>query len=178
MRVLDVGGTPPAWRVAPVQPGHVTTVNLATFDSEEPWLHHVVGDACDLPSELRAERFDLVFSNSLVEHVGGHIQRQRFADNVHAGADFHWVQTPYRYFPIEPHWLFPGMQWLPYPARVSVSRRWHFGHIQTATMNTARERVNEVDLLGVAQMRGYFPDSLIWKERFLSLPTSRVAVRD
>ena len=31
------------------------------------------------------------------------------------------MQTPYRYFPIEPHWLFPGMQFLPLPVRWSIA---------------------------------------------------------
>lgn len=52
--------------------------------------------------------------NSPLEHVGGgHERRLRFAESVHALADRHRVQTPYRYFPIKPHWLAPGMQFLP-----------------------------------------------------------------
>ncbi|HEX4060865.1 MAG TPA: UDP-N-acetylmuramoyl-tripeptide--D-alanyl-D-alanine ligase [Streptosporangiaceae bacterium] len=48
--------------------------------------------------------YDLVFSNSLIEHVGGHERRERFADTVHQLSGAYWVQTPYRYFPVEPHW--------------------------------------------------------------------------
>ena len=54
--------------------------------------------------------YDVVFSNSLLEHVGGHAQRAALAREVRSLAPRHWVQTPYRYFPLEPHWLFPGMQ--------------------------------------------------------------------
>ncbi len=39
-----------------------------------------------------------------------------------------WVQTPYRYFPIEPHWIFPGFQFLPLSARTEISRRWPLGN--------------------------------------------------
>ncbi|MFY2859131.1 methyltransferase domain-containing protein [Mycobacterium sp. THU-M104] len=177
MRVLDLGGTPESWRLAPVRPASVTTVNLLAPDSVTEGVIAIQGDACDPPRAVAQDRFDLVYSNSVLEHVGGHTQRQRFADNVHALADRHWVQTPYRYFPIEPHWLFPGMQWLPYEARVQVSMRWNRGHVRTYTREDAQEQVDEIDLIGISQMRRYFPTSAIWYERFVGLIKSLVAVQ-
>jgi hypothetical protein len=178
MRVVDLGGTPESWRLAPVKPLAVTIVNLLPLTSDDTAVKVIQADACDLPAALRRERFDLVFSNSLIEHVGGHPQRQRLAETIHALADRHWVQTPYRYFPVEPHWLFPGMQWLPYEARVRVSLRWHRGHIRTSTREDAQDMVDEIDLLSVSQMRRYFPTSVIWYERFAGLIKSLVAIRD
>ncbi|HEX2213943.1 MAG TPA: class I SAM-dependent methyltransferase [Mycobacterium sp.] len=178
MRVLDLGGTPESWRLAPVRPQSVTTVNLLALESWTPDIVAVQANACDLPSSVTADRFDLVFSNSLLEHVGGHVQRQRLADYVHQLADRHWVQTPYRYFPIEPHWLFPGIQWLPYEARIQVSLRWNRGHVRTYTRDDAQAQVDEIDLVGISQMRGYFPTSDVWFERFAGLVKSLVAVRD
>ncbi|WP_030269327.1 SAM-dependent methyltransferase [Streptomyces sp. NRRL B-24484] len=177
MRVLDLGGTPGSWRAAPLRPAHVVTVNLdpATARHDEPGLTAVVADACDLPSSLAHERFDLVYSNSLVEHVGGHSRRCRFAETVRGRAAHHWVQTPYRYFPIEPHWVFPGMQFLPFRARVVVSQRWPHGHIRSAGPAQAVADVAEVELLSATEMRAYFPDSDLWYERFAGLPKSLVA---
>ena len=177
MRVLDLGGTPHAWRLAPVMPESVVTVNLQQFESGIPNVTAVTGDACDLPASVAADRFDLVFSNSLLEHVGGHVQRQKLAENIHNCADRHWIQTPYRYFPVEPHWVFPGFQWLPYEARVRVSMHWNRGHIRTFTRGEAEKSVDEVELIGISQMRGYFPSSQIWYERFLGLIKSLVAIR-
>jgi hypothetical protein len=177
MRVLDFGGTPMSWRLAPVRPAALTVVNLASLDSDDPALTVVRANACELPDRLRREKFDLVYSNSLLEHVGGHVQRQRLVDNVRDRADRHWVQTPYRYFPIEPHWLFPGFQWLPYSARITLSQKWNRGHVQTHTRAEAELQVNEIDLVGIAQMRMYFPDSTIWYERFAGLVKSLVAIR-
>ena len=37
-------------------------------------------------------------------------------------AQLHWVQTPYRYFPVEPHFLFPGFQFLPLTVRAVLMR--------------------------------------------------------
>jgi hypothetical protein len=177
MRVLDLGGTPESWQLAPVRPRAVTTVNLMPAESENPGVTAIQADACDLPSSVTDDHFDLVFSNSLLEHVGGHAQRQRLADYVHTLADRHWIQTPYRYFPIEPHWLFPGMQWLPYEARIQVSLNWNRGHIRTHTREEAREQVDEIELVGISQMRGYFPSSVIWYERFAGLVKSLVAIQ-
>ncbi len=177
MRVLDLGGTPHAWHLAPVIPESVTTVNLQEFESDNPRVKAVAGDACELPRSILDDKFDLVFSNSLLEHVGGHIQRQRLADNVQRLADRHWIQTPYRYFPIEPHWLFPGFQWLPYEVRIRISMGWNRGHVKTYTRAEAEDVVNEVELIGISQMRVYFPSSTIWYERFYGMVKSLVAIR-
>lgn len=177
MRVLDLGGTPMSWRTAPVRPAALTIVNLVPQESDDSALKVVQANACELPDELRGENFDLVYSNSLLEHLGGHVQRQRLVDNVHHCADRHWVQTPYRYFPVEPHWLFPGFQWLPYSARIAVSQRWNRGCVKTYTRAEAEVQVNEIDLVGIAQMRMYFPDSTVWCERFAGLVKSLVAIR-
>jgi hypothetical protein len=178
MRVLDLGGTPDAWRLAPVQPKSVVTVNLLPLESGSPAITAVQADACDLPASVAGDRFDLVYSNSLLEHVGGHVQRRRLAETIHSLADRHWVQTPYRYFPIEPHWLFPGIQWLPYEARVQVSMHWNRGHIRTHTRDEAEDQVDEIELIGISQMRRYFPASVIWYERFAGFVKSLVAIRD
>ena len=178
MRVLDLGGTPASWKMAPVKPAAVTTVNMSALTSDDFDVRSIQGDACHLPSSLRSERFDLVYSNSLIEHVGGHAPRQQLADTIHAMADRHWIQTPYRYFPIEPHWLFPGIQWLPYKARIAVSLRWNRGPVQTHTRAQAEQQVNEIDLIGIEQMRMYFFESEIWYERFAGLVKSLVAIKN
>jgi len=178
MRVLDLGGVPATWQRLPTGPAQVVTLNLEELpDPAEPWIVPVQGDACRLPDRLRRERFDLVYSNSVLEHVGGHLRRQAFADTVHAASNRHWVQTPYRYFPIEPHWLFPGFQFLPVCGRVALSRRWPYGHIRSADRESAVADVLGVELLSRVQLRSYFPDSEIWAERFAGLTKSLVATR-
>lgn len=177
MTVLDLGGTPASWDLAPVRPRAITVVNLARQESNDPAVTVVHSDACELPQDLIEQRFDLVYSNSLLEHVGGHVQRKKLAATIREMAPRHWVQTPYRYFPIEPHWLFPGFQWLPYSAKIAVSLRWNRGHIQTHTRAEAEEQVNEIDLVGIEQMHDYFLDSEIWRERFGGFVKSLVAIK-
>jgi hypothetical protein len=178
MRVLDLGGVPAAWQHLPAHPAEVVLVNLEPATEPAPaWMVQVEADACRLPARLRAERFDLVYSNSVLEHVGGHARRQAFAATVHASADRHWVQTPYRYFPIEPHWLFPGFQFVPPAGQVALSQRWPFGHIRSADRHAAVDDVLGVELLGRVQLASYFPTSEIWPERLGGLVKSLVAVR-
>ena len=173
MRVLDLGGTPAYWRSAPVTPAAVTTVNLTAPDAPEPWLTTTAGDAC----AFTGTGYDLVVSNSLLEHLGGPERRRQFAEVVHRAADRHWVQTPYRYFPVEPHWLFPGFQFLPVPARVAVTRHWRFGHRHQPDPTRALKLVLEVDLVGSTEMAHLFPHSTIWHERAGGLTKSLVAIR-
>jgi hypothetical protein len=175
MKVLDLGGRPQFWRDAPVRPATVTTVNLIDLPADEPWMTTLVADAC--ADRWTHGTFDLVISNSLLEHLGGVARRRQFADVVHAASTRWWIQTPYRYFPIEPHWFFPGFQFLPLPMRISITRRWPLGYRRAKTREQAYELVQEVELVTITEMRKLFPEGDLWKERMAGLVKSLVAVR-
>lgn len=179
MHVLDLGGNTRMWQAAGTRPAHVTLVDIGDWAMEtpEPWMTLVKGDACrrgTIPGT-----FDLVFSNSLIEHVGGPRYRRDMAEVVHSAAPHHWVQTPYRYFPLEPHFVFPGFQFLPLRAQMAVFKHW--GPVRPIWERTAAdERVQTVvdhDLLTTTEMRSLFPSSEIIRERAAGLTKSLIAVR-
>jgi hypothetical protein len=177
MRVVDLGGDLRAWRLAPVRPRELVLLNRYEQHAPDGWITTLVGDACALPEQLRGERFDLVYSNSVLEHVGGHARREAFAASVHALGDAHWIQTPYRYFPLEPHWLFPGFQLLPVRARAAITLRWPLGHYTGVdSMAEAVRWTLATELVSQTELRHYFPGSAIWRERVLGMTKSLVAV--
>ena len=180
LRVVDLGGYPWAWAGAPSRPKHLTVVNLdADTRDWGPDVTYIQADACTPPPALLATAFDLVYSNSVIEHVGGVWRRREFADVVHRIAPFHWIQTPARSFPIEPHWLFPGFQFLPTSAQAAVARRWPFSAptLRNRTPKEAIEDALSVDLLSATEMRLLFPESELFRERFVGLTKSFAAVR-
>ena len=98
-RILDVGGTPLNWRLLSAQP-QITILNT-TRESVDARFTWVWGDGRILP--FRDQSFDIVFSNSVIEHVGDTSSQQRFAAEIARVGKAYWVQTPNRLFPIEPH---------------------------------------------------------------------------
>jgi hypothetical protein len=178
MSVVDLGGYPATWTASRVHPKHVHVVNIEKLDTDVPeWIQVDYGDACALPEQIAARRYDLVFSNSVIEHVGGHERRLRFAEAVHQLAPAHWVQTPYRYFPLEPHWIAPGMQYLPVRARAAFARRWPLAHVKSVDLRDALTGVLWTELIDRSQLRYYFPDSTIHSERLVGLTKSIIAVK-
>jgi hypothetical protein len=178
MSVVDLGGTAGAWLQAPVRPARVHLLNLETPPADLPgWMDSDLADACELPDSVLRGPYDLVVSNSVLEHVGGHERRQRFADAVHRLADLHWVQTPYRYFPVEPHWLFPGFQFLPVAGRTVVARHWPLVHTPPADRAAALRAALGVELVSRTELAYYFPESEIRSERMAGLVKSLIAVK-
>jgi hypothetical protein len=176
MSVLDLGGTPGFWETASTRPRHVTVVNLDDIGESSGGLEVIHADACELPETITTRDYDLTFSNSLIEHLGGHQRRSRFARQVRDLAPHYWVQTPYRYFPFEPHWVFPGQQFLPAKARAYISRTWTRGHIHSDA-TTAVDDVLWIELLSVTELCHYFPDGDLYRERFAGLTKSITVVR-
>jgi hypothetical protein len=174
LRVLDLGGTTDYWRRAPVRARHVTVVNLLEPGEPSEGLEPQFGDACTYQPD---REYDLVVSNSLLEHVGGHAMRVRLAETIRKAAARHWVQTPYRYFPLEPHWLFPAMQVLPVRLRVAVAVRWPLAHSRPASRQDALQEVLWTELVGRTEMVSLFPDSEVTFETMLGLPKSLLAIR-
>ncbi len=182
MCVLDLGGYARGWAHVTPRPRRVVTLNLdRDCDGADtgPGIEVVQGDACTPPTSLMSESFDLVYSNSLIEHVGGYFRRCQFSDVVHAAADRHWVQTPYRYFPLEPHWLFPLFQFLTPTARAWVAERWSLAHEFRPGRAHAEvvDWVLSVELLSQHEFRHLFSSSTVMFERIAGLPKSMIAVR-
>lgn len=176
MRVLDLGGRPSSWRGREVLPAQVVCLNLEGHEplAEGPVVA-VQGDACDLDAVRRLGHFDLVYSNSTIEHVGGHARRLQFALTVTSTADRYWVQTPNRYFPVEPHAVFPAFQFLPVRTRRYVAERWPLSPL--GGNQDLTDEILTIDLLSVTELRHYFPDATIWRERIAGIAKSLVAVR-
>ena len=182
MRVLDLGGRVSNWAKAPVCPEQVVILNIEDQPESFDQFEVINGDACSPPIELQSEQFDLVYSNSVLEHVGGHYRRQQFAETVRQYGSRYWIQTPYRYFPIEPHWVFPGMQFLPVTARSAISARWPLGwahHLSDPPKGKMAHvaLVMEVELMSKTEMLQYFPDSTVVGERFAGWTKSLIAVK-
>src|SRR5207237_8428721 len=79
-RILDVGGAPETWELLPVRP-RVTLLNTPrTKDEMSRAAAWVAGDGRALPFPDAA--FDIVFSNSVIEHVGDAASQHRFANEV------------------------------------------------------------------------------------------------
>jgi hypothetical protein len=177
MTVLDLGGTVAGWSVAPVLPAHLTIVNCEPAAGPVPGgVEVVLGDACSLDRSITERSWDLVFANSVIEHVGGHARRLAFAESVRTLAPHHWVQTPNRWFPLEPHFLVPGLQFLPTRLRAQVIADWPLNKWRPADRRAAMEAALELELIGRAELAHYFPTSRIVSERIGPLTKSLVAV--
>lgn len=178
MNVLDLGGTVQTWLRAPIRPAHVHIVNLYDSPEETPsWASVERADACEVGGKYADQGFDFVFSNSLIEHVGGHFRRERLAEVIRRSAPRYWVQTPYRYFPVEPHFLFPGFQFLPATARARIAQSWPLLHTPSADRAVAVSTVLSTELIGRTEMQHYFPDATIHSERIAAMTKSVIAVR-
>jgi len=71
IEILDVGGTAYFWEHSSLlsHPGlRITLLNLHLEETNHPALHAVQGNATDM-HEFKNGYFDLVFSNSVIEHL-------------------------------------------------------------------------------------------------------------
>lgn len=181
MRVIDLGGYARNWEVAPARPKHLTVVNLDGSGADQGGgaCRVVRGDACDLPPELFDESFDLVYSNSLLEHLGGRWRRQAFARAVDRLAPHCWIQTPSPTFPIEPHWVFPAFHLLPTSVQARIAARWPFGSEDTSRQSFTQivDACLSVELVSATEMRALFPGAEILRERAFAMTKSLIAVR-
>jgi hypothetical protein len=135
-----------------------------------------IGDGCAL--RFKDESFDIAYSNSVIEHVGSWENQQRFAAEVRRIAPRYYVQTPYRYFFVEPHLITPFIHFLP----KTIARRLHrnftvHGLITRPNQDWIDRFHAETRLLTVTEMKRLFPDAIILRERFLGMTKSIIAMR-
>jgi hypothetical protein len=179
--VLDVGGTTDLWCLAPFLP-RVVILNQprasADVGSGPPM---VFGDGLALPFADRS--FDVVFSNSVIEHVGDSSAQQVFASEIARVGTSFWVQTPHRSFPVEQHLWMPVVHWLPRPAQERLLRRritpweWIAKPAPDERAYYVAHYCESVRLLGRRQMQQLFPGASILYERTAGWPKALIAYR-
>jgi hypothetical protein len=180
VRILDIGGTNSFWEQrgwAGRQDVQIVLVNLTADAPKHENIEPRTGDATNL-RELPDGSFDVVFSNSVIEHLETFGRQAAMAAEVRRLAPSFWVQTPNFWFPVEPHFLTPAWHWLPVEARVALLRRRRWGwRGPCPDAGRARATVREIRLMRGAELRRLFPDSRVQAERVGPFVKSFVAVR-
>lgn len=179
-RVLDLGGGLYFLELAksegfPIP--QVTVLNIrpepAPLPPEVKWL---LGDA--KRTGLESSSFDIVFSNSLVEHLFDWNSQLQFANEVKRLAPNYFVQTPSKWFFVEPHFVTPFIHWLPAPVRRALGpRATVWGWTSGATRERYNKMLREIRLLGMDDMRDLFPEAELVGERWMGTVKSVVAVK-
>jgi hypothetical protein len=137
----------------------------------------IIENACNL-TMFPDNSFDLAHSNSVIEHVGSWENMESFAKETRRLAPSYFLQTPYLWFPMEMHFLFPFFQVLPEAWRAKLALTLNLGSEPRSTdMGAAMRRIRGVQLLDRLQLRYLFPDARIYFEWFGPFPKSLIAIR-
>lgn len=178
--VLDVGGTESYWEMMTsgtefLSRVRVTLLNTRLQVTMLPNFISIAGDA-RVMSQFSDKQFDLVFSNSTIEHVGNYSDQKRMANEVTRIGRKYYVQTPNRSFPIEPHFIFPFFQFLPIDFRVWLLGNFKLGwYPRIPDRQKALAEINGIHLLNRFELCSLFPDARIYTEKFLGLTKSFIA---
>ena len=179
IEVLDVGGTQQFWdlMLADDEPDiRVTLLNIGHQPVSPPRFESAIGDARSMP-QFAAKSFDVVFSNSVIEHLGDYANQRRMAEEVRRVGRRYFVQTPNKRFPIEPHFLFPWFQYLPVGTRSWLLHRFDVGwYRRIPDRSSARAEVESIQLLTRKRFSAMFPEATIYNEKFAGLTKSFVAI--
>jgi hypothetical protein len=179
-RILDVGGTPFNWSLLDVHP-RVTIVNMPRArEAFDVHFRSVFADGRALPFPDRS--FDIVFSNSVIEHVGDPESQRQFAAEIARVGQSYWVQTPNRRFPVEPHLLTPFLHFLPARWQRRIARKFTvWSLIERPTPDRwefyIEHYLRDIRLLDAADLRHLFPGANIVPERLGGLTKSLIALR-
>ena len=146
--------------------------NLTEIEVTYPNLKCVVGDARDM-KQYNDNEFDIVFSNSVIEHIGDYHEQRLMAEEVKRVGKNFFLQTPNYYFPIEPHFLFPFFQFLPLRIKVWMITHSNIGWYKKVTeKQKAIDIFNSIRLLSKKELIDLFPGSDIYEEKIFGLTKS------
>ena len=178
-RILDVGGYLGNWDgVVPIE-SQVTVLNLSHHQSDKPVPARFmleIGDGCNL--KHADQSFDIAYSNSVIEHLTTWENQKKFAAEIRRVGRQVYVQTPNRWFPIEPHYVTLFVHFLPRALAKKLLPWISFrGWFRSGDNIDLCEMADELRLLNYSELKELFPDCEIHRERWLGLTKSFIAVR-
>ncbi len=178
-RILDVGGYVWNWlNVVPID-SPIVFLNLHKPELNEPIpekYQMLVGDGRRMP--FADCEFPVVYSNSVIEHLRTWEDQQRFAAEIRRVGRGYFVQTPNRWFPVEPHFVTLFVHFLPHAIARRIIRFLSYrGWVRTGDNVDLVQLANEVRLLSKREMQRLFPDAELHPEKYFGLTKSWIAIR-
>ena len=159
------------------KPESITVVNLlhehlAEVRRQFPRVSVCNADARRLPFEDNS--FDVVYSNAVIEHVGGLEDQQAMAKEVMRVGRTWFITTPNRWYPFEFHTRLPFVSWLPAPMMKRVMEVWSYNHIQQCYQSGIRGR--QIRLLTARGLKNLFPNSRVVHCRITMWPETLIVI--
>lgn len=177
VRIIDLGGTYDYWANAGfsmTDKVEITLVNLEDTYIPEGVNNFIsiTGDATKL-EDIKDKTYDIAFSNSCIEHVGKEREWKMMAREMERVAEHVYLQTPNRYFPIEPHFMFPFFQFFPLKLKAYLILHHQLGFWpQGCDWDDSLRLADSIKLLSLRDLKRLFPKGKIWKEKLYGLTKS------
>jgi len=177
IKIIDLGGTQEFWENMGLVSDNidVTIINIDTITVRYPNFRFIQMDVRNL-NVFSDREFDIVFSNSLIEHIGDFSEKKQIADEILRIGKSIFIQTPNYYFPLEPHFLVPFFQFFPLKIKVFLLRHFNIGWYNKSEKKEAEQIVKDTNLLGYKDVKLLFPGAVIIKEKYLGFTKSFICV--
>jgi 2-polyprenyl-3-methyl-5-hydroxy-6-metoxy-1,4-benzoquinol methylase len=178
--ILDVGGSDYNWGLINQEP-QVTIINIHYPEGgmskvAKPNLKFKIGDGTQL--EYPDKHFDIVYSNSVIEHLYTYENQKKFADETMRTGKSVYVQTPAAEFFMEPHLITPFIHWLPASWESRLIKNFSvWGILTRPTRKECDDFLAERRLLNYKEFKELFKDCDIQREKFLFFTKSYIAVK-
>lgn len=179
LSVLDIGGRPYIWNLLK-EKYNIIPMKLVLYNTEDDnqMIHQrdfnvQIGDGRSMAFDDSS--FDLVFSNSVIEHVGSFHDMQKFGSECMRVGKEVYIQTPCKYFFVEPHLVAFFIHYLPR----NLYRKLSFLSLRYISLRRNKLQFYKIfdgiRLLNEAEFRSLFPNMEINFERFLLFKKSMIA---
>jgi hypothetical protein len=173
-RILNVGASGPNLAFAEqfesryeyrsqVTGGGISLPEVQDYRHGFPGVKSLVFNGCALP--FRDKSFDVVYSNAVIEHLADYAAQQRFAAEMARVGRGWFVTTPNLWYPIEPHYHLPLIQFLP--------QRWQ----RALVRSLGKIPYEDLNLLTKSQLQHLFPKGNVIKCRVTFYPETLIAYR-
>jgi ubiquinone/menaquinone biosynthesis C-methylase UbiE len=178
VKIIDIGGCKKFWINYGYDKRDDVEITIVNIDTNEKLvankLKFIVADATNLYNFTENE-FDVAFSNSVIEHLYNKKNQISMAKEAMRVGKYFFVQTPNKYFFIEPHYVLPFFQFLPKALQLFILTKTKLSRLKKWDRVYAKAYIDEIKLLSKNEIRELFPEADIYCEKIFFLTKSYIA---
>ena len=179
--IADFGGSEAYWKDFMsyiIKYNVIIFIFNKTFKATKSNRFQMLAHDCCERSSFHSRFFDIVHSNSVIEHVGGKRRKRSFAREIKRSGKSYFIQTPNKNFIIEPHFMMPFFNLIPLNIKVFLLNHFNIGYFKkTKCTEKSKKIINEIKLLSYKDIEGFFYGTHIHKEKILGLTKSFIAIK-